>query len=553
MSAISNSALPLPLSLRSSGRESTISQAQGFATTLLPTARLAVTIDKITADVFAAFASAQTSQGRGPAPTPADQVALRAPDMARVQAGMGESTRSLSSEGMLAMLLGRLQQQLSRNDLEDLKQRQQHFQAQQAGRVIAGESLSAALQAALAAEAAARAAMEGAIGEAESVLAAAEMAREEAARLQAELEALLPDSPEYPAKAAQLAAAQARAADLDAAYQQAAQQTLVAGQALNAALQELEQQRGRVDQFNAGMPTILVPPRESSSGTGKLHELIARLSQLMSEASLNKLESESEALLKQLEAREKQNMERARKHEEEQQRARDAEKKTGCVGKVFGWMGAVVGAVVGAVMIGLGAVTCNPALIAGGVLAMALSIDAMVGLAKDEPSLMAKLTAEVAKVVTAVLVECGVPEEKAKMIGHIIATIVVTAVVIVITMGLGSAAASAAKVSEVVKAIQQVMQLLQLVAQGLGAIGTITQGVGQIIVAGIQVDLAKLLAAMQTSMTDSEMLRDMLGKLSDAVAQMDKTALDLLKQMADVQSEETATTKTIIGHIRNTA
>lgn len=542
MSSVSIPSASIPLALRSSGRESTVQQAAGFGQILSADA-----VAKLEAKVAAALASHAAAAGNNAvAQRGGERVALRQPDPAVVRQGLDGSARQLTPEAMLIISAGQLMRTASEGGLEKMLQRLAGFRAQQAMRASQGERLAAALQAALADADAAEAALRSAAGEAESAQASAEAARDEAARVQAELDAMAPDDPARASKQAELAAARQQARAAEGRLEQAAAKLLDAGRQLDVALQQVDQQRREADVFNGVQPQLRLDTREDISASARLQTLIALLSRIMSDFSLDKLKNESEALMEQLRARQADNLERARKFEEEQQRARDAEKKTGCAGKIFGWIKAALGTIASVAVLAVGILTVNPAIIAGGVLGLALSVDYMVQLGTGF-SVMGKLTEALGSLVSKALMAFGVDESTARMIGNVVATIAIMVAIVAAMIATGGTSGA----TGIVKLAEVGGLVMNVVAQVFGLAGQTAQNVGQLLVANIQIDMQKLLAAIEKSVFGSEVLRDMLEKLREAVASLDRGALDLMKQMGQVLAEDAATSRQVISHMRS--
>lgn len=542
----------MPLAARSENRF-TIEQARGFRVQLAQ----ASAIERAAAQLFPALASA----GPVPADTGAgrsaeqDAFSLRQPDMTRVAAAVGSDGDGLTPEAMLTQALGQLQQVLERSGLESLKLRLQSYQANASANASRQDQLATGLDKALAAAEAAGAAAEAAGAEAGAAQAGLEAARDEVATLQAELDEMDPEDPNLTAKQTELQAAQQRLGTAQSRLEQASEKLLVAGRDFEAALEQVQRQRAQMSaesRRGAGGPP---PDARDLTAAATLQKLLAMLSALASDVALEKLKSETEALMAALQAREAQNKEAARKQEEEAQRARDAEKKTGCIGKVFKWVAAAVSVVVLAV----GVLTANPALIAAGIISVAMTIDSMAGEHLGF-SVMGKLTEVMGTAISKALVAMGVDESLATQIGSIAATIVVVVVVIAASIMAGNvasalqatsaAAATASTASRMAELAEKAVQVIQVLGQIAGLAGAITQGVGQIVVAGIMVDVARLMKAIEESLFGSEVMRDLIGKVRDAVALLDNLAFELLTQSSNVMRESDATGRAIINAMR---
>ena len=543
----------VPLALRSTASASTIKQAAGFGADTVQTAQ-ASAIEKAAAQLLAAMKNA----GPVPAATGAsrsgqpDGFSLRQPDMARVGIAAGPDSGRLTPEAMLTKVLGSLQQALEKGGLDGLRQRLQSYQAQAQANVSRNERLAEALEKALADAERAGSAADAAAAEAGAAQGALEAARQDVAALQAELDAMDPDDPAFAAKQGELQSAQQRLAAAQGRLDQAAEKLLVASSSFEAALDQVQKQRdqmGAEHQRGTGTPP---PDARELTASATLQKLLAMLSALASDVALDKLKSETQALMAALQAREAQNKEAVRKHEEETQRARDAEKKTGCIGKVFKWVSAAVSVVVLAV----GVVTANPALIAAGIISVAMTIDSIVG---DHTgfSVMGKLTEAIGGAISKALVAVGVDDALAKQIGSIAAAIVVVVAVIAASIMAGNVAGAmqaastgVASTSRIAQLVEQAVQVVQVLGQMAGLAGALTHGVGQVIVAGIMIDIARLMKSIEESLFGSEVLRELIGKIRDAVAQLDNLAFELLTQASNVMRESDTTGRTIINAMR---
>jgi len=544
-----------PLILRQEGNEKLIQQAAGFGAgkTTEAVNRIAVAAERAALEMYQQFASSASSGRAGSHATP-DPFALRQPDMAKVSNAAGPGSERLTPEAMLTLVFGRLQQHLQASSLDGLKQRFAAFQARMAIRSEQNNLLSIKLESALKAFDSADGKVDAAASEVGAQQGAVQAARDEVDALKKELEGMQLDDPARPGKLAELKEAQGRLQRAEAALEQAAQHLASAGKLFNSALLGLERQRSEIDGFHARETSVPKPDDTGLTASARLQQLIAMLSELSADVALEKLKSETEALMAALKAREAENLERSRKHEEEQQRARDAEKKSGCVGKILGWASAVVGAVV----LVVGIVTLNPALIAVGLVGMLYTIDSMIGAAGGF-SVVGKFTEVLGDGIKKALVGMGVAEHLAESIGRIAATVIVVVLFVLANIAaanVGGALQSLMAVQglgRVADVARQAAEIVQVIGQLLSIGASITQGVGQVVVAGMMVDVARLLAAIEESLFGSDVLRELLNKIRDAAASLDRSALDLIKQMSSVNQENTDTAVAVLSHIRGRA
>lgn len=551
-------ASPLPLVLRRSGHASAIQAAQAFSTTV-PAAQL----ERVTAELFAAFAAnaprAQDSTGRHN-----DGVALRAPDFARLYQAAGDEGRRMSPDSLLILLLGNLNAVLDDQRFSRVEQRLQSYRNQLQLRAQQAGALSAAVRAAMDAALAAQDAANAAAAEAGIQEGALEAAREDVHRLQAELDALDPSDPAHAGKKAELATARDTLQQAQGRFDAAARALNEAVTLLEARLDDLDQQEGRLRSFNHGQPMTASGADRQLNATDTLAMLMAVISQLMGKHSDNALKDMSEFTIQTIKARQAKEQERIRQHEEELQRARDAEKKTGCAGKIFGWIGAAVGAIASIGAIVVGALHGNVALIAGGVMGMMLTVDSIVGMTTGF-SVVGKVVEGLGNVMAQALIAFGVPEELARQIGSILATVVVMVAIIAAMMVTGNLAAAgrtaalAAKgavettATTAARLVEQATKVLQFVAQLAGAVGQTVHNVGQVVVAGIMVEVKKLLKLIQESLFGDQVLQDMMRMIAEAGTRTHRLALELVAQMSEVQQDHAETSRHVIGHIRSHA
>lgn len=548
----------LPLVLRRSGHESAINAAQSFGVKV-PAAQL----ERVNADVFAAFA-ASAPHAQGAAPRQSEGVELRSPDFARLYRAAGDEGRRMSPDSLLILLLGNLKEALSDQHFNRVEQRLHAYRSQLQSRAQHAGDLSAAMQAALDAANAAHEAANGAATEAGVQKGALEAAQEEVQRLQGELDALDPGDPARGAKQAELAAARQNLQQAQSRFDAAAKALNDAALVLDTRLGELDEQEQRLRDFNQGQPMTTDPADRKLNANDTLTMLMAVISQLMGKHADSTMKSMSEFTIQTIKARQAKEQERIRQHEEELQRARDAEKKTGCAGKIFGWIGAAVGAIASIGAIVVGALHGNVALIAGGVMGMMLTIDSIVGMTTGF-SVVGQVVEQVGKVIASALIAFGVPDALARQIGAIIATVVVMVAIIaamVVTGNLAAASRSAALAAKgvvettattVARMIEQASKVMQFVAQAAGAIGQTVHNVGQVVVAGIMIEVKKLLKMIQESLFGDQVLQDMMRMIAEAGSRTHRLALELVAQMSEVQQDRADTAAHVIGHMRHRA
>ena len=550
-----------PLVLRTTGKENAIRAAEGFGARVT-----SAQLDQVQADMFAAYASARPHAGGSPGGQQ-DPVGLRQPDMDRIRQAAGEDAQRLTNDALKTLLMARLWSKVSDSSLDSLRQRWDVLRAQRDARAAQAGALAASVQAALEAAMAAQDAADAAMAELGAQEGALEAARQEVERLQAELDTMQPDDPGYAAKQAELTAAQAAQQQAQGRHEAAAKALFEAAQTLDGRLGELDAERARAEAFNAGQPLGVDPSSAKAwDAQSTLVVMMGMLFKLINDGIISKHELDTAYIQKTIEARHAQERERIRQHDEQIQRARDAEKKTGCAGKILGWIGAAVGVVASVAAIVVGALHGNVALIAGGVMGMMLTIDSIVGMTTGF-SVVGKAIEGLGKVIANALITFGVPEDTAKQVGAIMATVAVIVAIVAVMMvtgniaaagrsvagGVGTAKAAVDSTLTAARVIEQGSRVLQFVAQATGAIGQIVQNAGQLVMAGMMLEAAKLFAAVLESMSGNEILMGIMRSMGEAMALWHRSSMDLMVQTSQVNDDRAETGRHIISHIRNRA
>lgn len=550
-----------PLVLRTTGKENAIRAAEGFGARVT-----SAQLDQVQADMFAAYASARPHAGGSPGGQQ-DPVGLRQPDMDRIRQAAGDDAQRLTNDALKTLLMARLWSKVSDSSLDSLRQRWDVLRAQRDARAAQAGALAASVQAALEAAMAAQDAADAAMAELGAQEGALEAARQEVERLQAELDTMQPDDPGYAAKQAELTAAQAAQQQAQGRHEAAAKALFEAAQTLDGRLGELDAERARAEAFNAGQPLGVDPSSAKAwDAQSTLVVMMGMLFKLINDGIISKHELDTAYIQKTIEARHAQERERIRQHDEQIQRARDAEKKTGCAGKILGWIGAAVGVVASVAAIVVGALHGNVALIAGGVMGMMLTIDSIVGMTTGF-SVVGKAIEGLGKVIANALITFGVPEDTAKQVGAIMATVAVIVAIVAVMMvtgniaaagrsvagGVGTAKAAVDSTLTAARVIEQGSRVLQFVAQATGAIGQIVQNAGQLVMAGMMLEAAKLFAAVLESMSGNEILMGIMRSMGEAMALWHRSSMDLMVQTSQVNDDRAETGRHIISHIRNRA
>lgn len=549
----------LPLVFHRSGHESAIQAAKQIDVNLP-----AAAIERINAEAFATYAT-NAPRAPGESRPHNDAVALRAPDLERLHRAAGDEDRRMSPQALRSWALGELRETLGDQGSAGIEQRRNVHRNTLEARAQRAEHLSAEMRAALDAAMAAADAAKAAAGEAGAQEGALEAAREHVQQLQSELDALQPNDPARAAKQEELAAAREVLQQAQRRFDAAAQALCEAALELDARLGELDEVEATLRGFNQGQPMVAGNTERKWNAADILTMLLAEISTHQKNTAMATIKTMSEFTIRLVKARQAKEQERIRQHEEEQQRARDAEKKTGCAGKIFGWIGAAVGAIASIGAIVVGALHGNVALIAGGVMGMMLTVDSIVGMTTGF-SVVGKVVEGVAWGIAKGLEFFGVAEDLAKKISSIVATVVVMAMIIAVMLVTGNAATATRTAALAVKGavettaataarlVEQATKVLQFVAQAAGAIGQTVHNVGQVVVAGIMIDVKKLLKEIQESLHgDQVLMQVMMRMFAERTKEKIARAHDQVKQMSDVQQERTDTNFYVIGHMRQRA
>lgn len=555
-------------------------------------------VSQIEAAAARMFATAAASQVEGATPQRDPSAPdLRPVQMSRVHQAVGDEKEQLSPHAVLTKLMAMLQGLLGESTMQSLKSRLQLFQQRMQARAAEGERLSAALLAAQERVDAYSAEAIQAGAAAEAALAAAEEARQEVERLQKQMDATAPDTPEYQALQERRDAAAQQEGVLKERAATALQRLDAATTALNEALLEAEEVAKEIDKsMPSGIPQAGVAGQGEANRTNaaRLQELLGMLNQVIATNSELKLQNEVAFAQKMLKARETENMRRSQEYQDQVEKARAAEKKMGCIGKIVGWAITVI-AVVAAPFSG----GASLALAAVGLaLAIAEEVTGKSILGKVfEPviQLLQKFAELLTSLVMDVLKGVGaITEEQAKKVASIVAA-VMTAVLMVAMMVAaavlgGSSAASkfAGKISEVVlkqvsRAVPQILKTtarsvaqsstkltgamarklgtnaptmatrsmyISNSAQVLQAGNQTSQGIGRVVVADMDVKAAEIIAALNLGLFNSQTLRQMIERSFDQFVSTNQVAHDLFEQISDIQAQANQTGRFLVGNIR---
>ncbi|MGE6332984.1 type III secretion system translocon subunit SctE [Stenotrophomonas sp. NPDC077659] len=553
-----SSGLPLPLALRSGSHGQAVRAAQGFG------AVEAAAIEKVQARFVQLVDRLQAQGPTGPraasTATPAPQ--LRAPDPQRLgrafdAAGLQQERARLSPHAALLALVGTLGRMLGASSLANLVAASKLRAEVLAGRSAQGQQLAAALEAALAAERAAADVVDAASAEAQQALAAAEAARAEVDRLQQALDGLDPADPDYErlraALEGELSSARQTATAAAEGAERAGARLVAASDAYADAVKASSQARAEIDTFDREDVVGLRPPQaDMGSRSARMQALIGLLSQIMSDASLEKIRTDSEMAIARLEASQKEQMRLAEEQEAELERAREAEQKSGCFGKVFDWVGKALAVVGSIAAIAVGTLTANPLLVVAGTVGLLMTVDSIQAEFSGF-SVMGKVTEAIARVVTEVLVAYGVDRTIAEQIGAVVAVIVVMVAIIAASIAAGNASGAATEAGRIVSLVKQAVEVVQVLAQLASVAASVATSVGSLIVAGIEVEVARLLQLLENLLFGDDVIRNLLQMAQDAAAQLSRTGLALMAQASDILAEEASASRAVLSHIRTSA
>src|ERR1700761_1209435 len=552
-------------------------------------------IEAVAARMFATAAASQlrsvTAQRDPSAPD------LRPVQMSRVHQAVGDVGEGLSPDAVLMKLMMMLQTLLGESTWHSMKSRLELFQQRMQARAADGERLSIALLAAQQkADSCGLEPLQAGTAT-EAALAAAEDARQEVERLQRQLAATAPDTPEYQAVRARLDTAERQAGTLKEQAQQALQRLDAATTAFNSALLGAEEVAREIDRNHApGVSQAGMTGQGETHRTNaaRLQELMGVLNQAIATNSELKLQNEVAFAQKMLQAREAENMRRSKEYQDQVEKARAAEKKMGCIGKIVGWAITVI-AVVAAPFSGGGSL----ALAAVG-LALAITeevtgksilgkvFEPVIQLLQKFAELLTNLVMDVLKGVGAIT------EEQAKKVASIVAAVMtavlMVAMMVAATVLAGSSAASrfAGKISEVAlkqvsRAVPQMLKaaaksvaqsstkLTGAMARKLGtsaptmatramyvsnsaqilqAANQTSQGIGRVVVADMDVKAAQIIAALELGLFSSQTLRQMIERSFDQFVSSNQVAHDLFETISDIQAQANQTGQFLVGNIR---
>lgn len=299
--------------------------------------------------------------------------------------------------------------------------------------------------------------------------------------------------------------------------------------------------------------------------------LMIVMSQLIDQSASNDLKAAAELKNKLSEAAAKDSEKKAQEHEDSVRKAEEMQKVMGCIGKILGWIITTVSFAA--------AIFTGGASLAFATIGLALAIGDEISQAVNGISFMAEamkplmegiiqpMMEQLGNIFANILESFGVDKSTAQMIGQIMGAIA-TAIIMVAAVAVSGNIAG--KLSQFVakrigsnimdKVMNNVVgDLLKRVGQGLGRsmgmqeaklaqVGvrtemalsvanmgnTVAQTTGNIIVADMNVDAAKIKAQLLNNTALQELLQDMLERAVDAFKTRTESANSIIKNMSSI-------------------
>ncbi|MEQ5318236.1 type III secretion system translocon subunit SctE [Providencia vermicola] len=182
-----------------------------------------------------------------------------------------------------------------------------------------------------------------------------------------------------------------------------------------------EDNRNKLTQFIETTPRNVELDGEKWENTLALLTLLtAQLKKAISEDSVRNMKEQEEVMMKINEASRRDSEKKAKEAEASERKAAEANKAASCTSKIFSYILLAVSVI--ATVATLGAAT--PLTLAVAAIGIAIAVTDIVLEETGHSSLMQMLADQISYVVTNMLIEFGVPEEKAKQIGSIVGMIV---------------------------------------------------------------------------------------------------------------------------------
>ncbi|EMT6576389.1 type III secretion system translocon subunit SctE [Providencia rettgeri] len=220
--------------------------------------------------------------------------------------------------------------------------------------------------------------------------------------------------------------------------------------------------------------------------------LTASLKKMMNEDSIRNMKEQEEVMATINEASRKDSEKKAKEAEEAQRKADEANKAASCASKIFSYVMLAVSVIATVATFGAAA----PLAIAVAAVGIAISVTDIVLEETGQSSLMQMLATEISSVVTDMLINFGVSEDKAKQIGSIVGMIVAA---------IAFLALSLASMSSFVKNIGNI---------ATNAVKTLAKNAGTL--------LKSIIKSMPSSLTNA------LGNIANGAGKVGKSADDMV-------------------------
>lgn len=591
---------PVFISANPASSDQSAKSAQGFGKAPITVLQIQA-IDEQVVTLLAKAATEQAGEVNTTRPQAPGTPELRQADMPRLfkaayqqaASSPGNSQPKLTSDAVLLLLTMQLSSVIGEENTRSLAKQLEAIKARLEARAASAVELAEAIRLA---EALADAAL-GDVGTAEGELAAAMEALKKAQAEVARLEQALADAPpeEQDAIRAKLEAAKAEAAHAQGPVDAAYAKLNTAMLAYNKALQNIEALHAKAEALDPNLIAGDLQRNNGSASRDGVDYLLALLQDLIAENNLRKFTKETEFVQAAMRAREADNTRRAEEYQREKEKAEEAQKKMGCIGKVIGWV-LTVAAVVAAPFTG-GASMAIAAIGVGLAIGQEFGFDPLGKVLEPVMKLVMELVQEVAAVISTVLKAVGVDAALVDKIKDVLAMIAVAAMVVAIAIVSKKVAGTVAvqaitkavtkavteavskalpnilkaaahtvkdsvddvarKISEVAaKAIKSDTSTLATRAgqatkavHGLQLGNQVSQGIGNVVIAEMQLDVAKLKAALSTGLLDSQLLRELLQKILEQMLQANDLVESLFRQSSSARAHRDDTAKFITARI----
>lgn len=530
----------------------------------------------------------------------ANAPALRKADVPRiVRAAMQQASASsapqtpMTPEAAMTLLAMQLSELITEENGRSLASQLELVKQRLAQRAASAAELSEAIRLA---QALVDSAM-GEVGTAEGELAAALEALKQAEAEVARLEQALADAPpeEQDAIRAQLEAAKGKVTEQQGRVGEATKALADAVAVLDKALGDLEAFKSEADNLDPNGSVSARGDEKARTNAALLGELLAALQKIIGETNDKKLEEDTRLVQEVLKLREAENLRRSQEYQDELAKAEAAQKKMGCIGKIVGWVVTVV-AVVAAPFTGGASMV-----LAGVGLALAigeeLGLDVMGRIMEPIMKLVMELVKQVGNIIGDVLTSLGVSSAFVDKIKDVLGVIAVAAMIIaavVLTKRLAGTVAVQQLAKAVTRAVSEAIskalpQMIKAAARSVShtvddvakaisktaakvtgsnadnmasragyaikASHTLqfanqtSQSVGNIVIADMYIDAAKLLAQLEVGLVASEIFRELIQKILDYFIQAKDLVQQLFQQMSNIQANEHATARFITARV----